>query len=614
MKDFRKLFPHIRPNLALLSMAMVLLLLSGAMEALTTALLAPIFNQLLGPGPAAGTDKFDFLQRWLGFDQNILLKISFCIIVFSLFKGVFLFFAEYLMGLAGQKVVMQLRNRLFGHLLEQSIGFFSRHATGKFMARVISDVERIQETVSKTLTDFFRQTILLCFFLFLVLYTEWRLAGMAFLVAPLVMGLTVAFGKRMRKITWSSQEKLAGISHLLQETLTGIRVVKAFGMENFENRRFQTATRGLMRTNMRSTAVSALNSPVMEFIGYVAFVPFLVYAHYKIRDPLQPLTLGSFVVFLTALFRLYDPVRRLSKMHLHFQQAFASSSRVFELLETHLEVRDKPGAVVLPPLRHAIEFCDVSFQYHDADRPQPVLRNMDLTIHAGEMIALVGSSGSGKSTLVNLIPRFYDVSAGKITFDGLDIRDVTVASLRSQISIVTQETFLFNDTIHNNIAYGNAAVARQKIQQAAEAALIHDFIVQLPQQYDTVIGERGQRLSGGQRQRLAVARALLKDAPVLILDEATSALDTESEKLVQMALQNLMQGRTTLVIAHRLSTVRRADRIVVLERGRIVEQGNHQALIHRGGQYNRLYRLQFHDDDSRGNPPSARSRFAETKT
>ncbi|MBI2823007.1 MAG: ATP-binding cassette domain-containing protein [Acidobacteria bacterium] len=597
MKDFRKLFPYIRPNLGLLLVAMVVLLLSGALEALTTALLAPIFDQLLGAAGTAGTDKFDFLWRLLGFNRNILLTISFCIIVFSLFKGLFLFVAEYLMGLAGQRVVMQLRNRLYSHLLDQSIGFFSRNSTGKFMARVISDVERIQEAVSKTLTDFFRQAILLCFFLFLVLYTDWKLAIMAFLVAPLVLGLTVSFGRRMRKITWSSQEKIAGISNILQETITGIRVVKAFGMEKFENRKFRAATRDLMRTNMRSTVVAALNSPVMEFIGYVAFVPFLIYAHYMIRAPEHPLTLGSFVVFLTALFRLYDPVRRLSKMHLHFQQAFASSGRVFDLLETHLEVHDKPNATALAPLQRAIELCGVSFHYRDADRPQVVLEDVNLKIHAGEMIALVGSSGSGKSTLVNLIPRFYDVTAGRITFDGVDIRDVTLASLRAQISIVTQETFLFNDTVRSNIAYGNLEVAQEQIEQAAEAALIHDFVMQLPHQYDSVIGERGQRLSGGQRQRIAVARALLKDAPVLILDEATSSLDAESEKLVQAALQNLMRGRTTLVIAHRLSTVRRAGRIVVLERGRIAEQGTHQELIERGGQYGRLYRLQFHDDE-----------------
>ncbi|MBI4456981.1 MAG: ATP-binding cassette domain-containing protein [Acidobacteria bacterium] len=597
MNDFKKLFPHIRPNLGLLALALLMLLCSGAMEALTTALLSPIFNQLLGPSSRVTSDKFDFLQRWLGFEQDILLKISFCIVVFSFLKGIFLFAAEYLMGHAGQKVVMQLRNRLYAHLLRQSIGFFTRNSTGKFMARVISDVERIQETVSKTLTDFFRQAILLCFFLFLVLYTDWKLAGIAFLLAPLIMGLTVAFGKRMRKISWSSQEKIAGISNLLHETITGIRVVKAFGMENFENRKFHLATRDLMRTNMRSTAVAALNSPVMELIGYVAFVPFLIYAHYKIHDPYQPLTLGSFVVFLTALFRLYDPVRRLSKMHLHFQQAFASSSRIFDLLETHLEVREVPGAKVLKPLRHAIEFCDVSFHYSDTDRPQTILKGIDLKIVTGEMVALVGSSGSGKSTLVNLLPRFYDVTGGKIIFDGIDIRDVTLASLRSQISIVTQETFLFNDTVRNNIAYGNSEVSDERVQEAARAALIYDFIMQLPQGYGSIIGERGQRLSGGQRQRIAIARALLKNAPVLILDEATSALDTESEKLVQIALQNLMRGRTTLVIAHRLSTVRRANRILVMERGRIVEQGTHEELIHRDGRYKKLYRLQFHDSD-----------------
>ncbi|HEV8132408.1 MAG TPA: ABC transporter transmembrane domain-containing protein [Acidobacteriota bacterium] len=600
MKDFKKLFPYIRPNLALLAFALVMLLLSGAMEALTTAMLAPIFNQLRAESAKAGPDKFAFLLKWLGLgsdDSNLLLKIAALVVIFSFLKGIFLFVAEYLMGYSGQKVVMQLRNLLYSHLLNQSIGFFSRNSTGKLMARVITDVERIQETVSKTLTDFFRQGTLLGFFLALVIYTDPKLAGIAFLLAPVILWLTAAFGKKMRKISWSSQEKIAAISNFLQETITGIRVVKAFGMENFENRKFQSATRDLMRTNMRSTAVSALNSPLMEFIGYVAFVPFLIYAHYKIHDPQHPVNLGEFIVFLTALFRLYDPMRRLSKMHLHFQQALASSSRIFEVLETHFEVRDKPNAQLLEPLRHTIEFHDVGFHYGDSDRPQPILTNIRLKIKTGELVALVGSSGAGKSTLVNLIPRFYDVTSGNITFDGVDIRDVTVESLRGQISIVTQETFLFNDTVRNNIAYGNSLVSQATIEQAAEAALIHDFIQQLPLGYDSIIGERGQRLSGGQRQRIAIARAILKDAPVLILDEATSSLDTESEKLVQMALQNLMMGRTTVVIAHRLSTVRRANRILVMEHGRIVEEGKHGDLILRNGQYNKFYRLQFHDAD-----------------
>ncbi|HEY3128035.1 MAG TPA: ABC transporter ATP-binding protein [Acidobacteriota bacterium] len=600
MKDFKKLFPYIRPNVALLIFALLMLLLSGAMEALTTAMLAPIFNQLRAQSAKVGPDKFAFLLRLLSLgqdDPNLLLKISGWIVVFSFLKGVFLFIAEYLMGYSGQKVVMQLRNRLYSHLLDQSIGFFSRNSTGKLMARVITDVERIQETVSKTLTDFLRQGILLCVFLFLVLYTDPKLAGISLLLAPPILWLTNTFGKKMRKISWTSQEKIAAISNFLQETITGIRVVKAFGMESFENRKFHSATRGLMRTNMRSTAVSALNSPVMEFIGYVAFVPFLVYAHYRIHDPHHPVSLGELLVFLTALFRLYDPMRRLSKMHMHFQQALASSSRIFDLLETHLEIRDKPSAQVLEPLRSMIEFHDIGFHYADGDRPQPILKNIRLKIKAGEVVALVGSSGAGKSTLVNLIARFYDVTAGKITFDGMDIREVTVASLRGQIAMVTQETFLFNDTVRNNIAYGHYEVSRETIEQAASAALIHDFIQQLPQGYDSIIGERGQRLSGGQRQRIAIARALLKNAPVLILDEATSSLDSESEKLVQIALQNLMRGRTTVVIAHRLSTVRRADRIVVMERGTIVEEGTHDELIRRDGHYNRFYRLQFHDTD-----------------
>ncbi|HEY2933190.1 MAG TPA: ABC transporter transmembrane domain-containing protein [Acidobacteriota bacterium] len=603
MKDFKKLLPYIRPNLGLLVLALGSLLLSGVMEGLTTVLLQPIFDVLPGTR-SGGAGIFHFLDRWLHLGRITLVQISIWLIVFSLLKGVFLFIAEYLMGYAGQRVVMQLRNRLYAHLLDQSVGFFNRTSTGKLMSRVITDVERIQETVSKTLADLLRQAILLLVFLSIVLWTDWKLAIIAFVLAPLVAVLTGTFGRKMRKISWNSQEKIASISNLLQESITGIRVVKAFGMEDFENQKFQRSTRSLMRTNMRSTVVTAMNSPVMEFLGYLAFVPLLIYAQVKMNH--QTLTLGSFVVFLVALFRLYDPLRRLSKLHLHMQQAFASSSRIFDLLETHLEVRDKPDAVVIEPLRQEIEFCNVEFKYGDGERSEPILKQINLKISAGEMIALVGSSGAGKSTLVNLIPRFYDVTTGKITFDGVDIRDVTVASLRSQVSIVTQETFLFNDTVRNNIAYGISDISQEVIERAARAAWIHDFVLQLPGGYDTVIGERGQRLSGGQRQRMAIARALLKNAPVLILDEATSSLDTESEKLVQMALQNLMRGRTTLVIAHRLSTVRRADRIVVLEKGEIIEQGSHDDLVGVDGQYKRLYRMQFHDVDD-GSIPALKS-------
>ena len=593
MNDLRRLFPYIRPNIHLLIVSLLLLVASGALETVVIMLLAPIFNQLSSSAGMAssGSDKFAFLQPLLGLSQNSLVRVAFFLVLFSFFKGIFLYLAEYAMSYSGQQVVAALRKRLNSHLLDQSMAFYAGQPTGKLMARVIADSERLQETVSRTLTDFFRQVLLLLFFLALVFYTDWKLALLSFLIGPLVLWITVKLGHRMRQVSWRSQENLSEISRTLQETIVGQRIVKAFGMEEFERRRFDESTDRLVRANLKVARISALSSPLVEFIGYVSFVPFLLYAHYEIN---RGFTLGAFVVFVAALFRLYEPVRKLSRMHLNFQQAFASSSRIFELLDTHIEIKDNPEARELSPIQHEIAFDNVSFRYQEPDS-QPVLTGIDLVIQKGEIVALVGSSGAGKSTVAGLIPRFYDVTSGRITIDGSDIRQVTLLSLRQQIAMVTQETFLFDDTIRNNIAYGRKDCTREEIMEAARAACIHDFFLNLPQGYDTVVGERGQRLSGGERQRIAIARAILKDAPVLILDEATSALDSESERLVQEALYNLMQNRTTLVIAHRLSTVRAAHRIVVMEGGGIVEIGNHDSLLERSGVYRKLHDLQFAD-------------------
>lgn len=590
MADFRRLLPYVWPNLHLLLASLLLLVASAALEAIIITMLAFIFDEF-SPVAAAGADKFAFLGRWLGLSRGSLNRIALFLVIFSFLKGVLLYFAEYWMSRSGQDVVAALRNDLSRHLLEQSPAFYARNPTGKLMARVITDTERLQETLSKTLTDFLRQICLLLFFLGLVFYTDWKLALLSFLIAPAVLAITVNLGRRMRKVSWRSQESLSEISHALQETIAGQRIVKAFGMEAYEGRRFEGSCRQLVKMNLKAARISALNSPLVEFVGYVSFVPFLLYANYQIN---RGFTLGVFVVFVAALFRLYEPIRKLSRMHLHFQQAFASSSRVFELLDSPLEIRDAPGAGELPPLHREIVFEDLSFRYERGDLSL-VLQRINLTVRKGEIVALVGSSGAGKSSLVSLIPRFYDVTEGRITIDGIDIRSVTLQSLRSQIAIVTQDTFLFNDTVRNNIAYGRQDCPLEEILEAARAAFIHDLIVSLPNGYDTVLGERGQRLSGGQRQRIAIARAILKNAPLLILDEATSALDSESERLVQEALYNLIQHRTTLVIAHRLSTVRMADRIVVMEGGRIVEIGNHEALLEQSGIYRKLYDLQFSD-------------------
>jgi subfamily B ATP-binding cassette protein MsbA len=595
MNEARRLYPYVRPYLPLLAFATLLLIACGFLEALIIALLAPIFDQLaptVSAGADATSDKFGFLRDLLGLEKDTyFIRVAIFLVVFSFLKGIFLYFADYSMNRSGQELVATLRRRLYDHLLQQSLAFFSRYPTGKLMARAITDTERLQEAVSKRLTEFIRQVFLLLFFLALVLYADWKLAVLSFAIAPLVLSITMRLGKKIRRDSLRSQESLSDISQALQETISGQKIVKAFCAEDYEKRRFSALIDRLVRFNLKIARVSALGSPLIEFIGYLAFVPFLLYFNYQLS---QGFTIGAFVVFVAALFRLYEPIRKLSRMHLYFQQTLASAQRIFELLDEKVEVREDPAARALPPLGEKIEFDRVEFAYPEGE-DTPVLHEINLKVRKGEIIALVGLSGAGKTSLVSLIPRFYDVSRGTIRIDGENISQVTLASLRAQIAIVTQETFLFNDTMRNNIGYGREESRMEEVQAAAEAAFIHDFIMSLPDQYETRIGERGQRLSGGQRQRVAIARAILKRAPILILDEATSALDTESERLVQQALSNLMSYCTTLVIAHRLSTVRLADRIVVLDKGRIVEEGDHDTLMEGSGIYRRLYEMQFVD-------------------
>jgi subfamily B ATP-binding cassette protein MsbA len=521
-------------------------------------------------------------------------RISALIVGLYLLKGLSSYISTALMASAGQLAVTDLRNRLYEHVLNQSFTFLSRHSTGSLMSHITTDVEKIQTAVSEMAGDLLKEGLTVLGLMVVLFVQDWRLALMSLVGMPLAFHPLVRLGRHLRSSSETSLRRWRDISEILQETISGFRIVKAFGMEAFEIARFRRAASRLFSVNMRVTRTTAILPPLMEGVGGLALIAALVYGSSAIRS--GRLTTGAFTSFLAALFAMYTPIKRLSRVNATLQGALAAGSRIFSVLDTHQEIRESEEAVALPRMQREVEYREVGFRY--ADGGGPVLRRVSFKARAGEVVAIVGTSGAGKTTLVNLLPRFYDVTDGAITIDGVDIRRATLGSLREQIGLVTQETVLFNDTVRANIAYGLQAVDEARIESAARAALAHDFILNLPRRYDTVIGERGSRLSGGQRQRISIARALLKDPPILILDEATSALDAESERLVQEALSNLMKGRTTLVIAHRLATVRNADRIVVLDGGEVREVGSHEELLRKPrGIYSRLHVLQFSPED-----------------
>ena len=527
------------------------------------------------------------------------------LILATLVKGLFSYGGTYLVNFAGFGTITDLRNDLYEVTLRRSASFFHKHPTGTILSTLINDVDRVQIALSTVTGQFLQQFFTFIVGLVLVIHFGGNLSWALLLFIPVVATSARKIGREVRTRTRTGQDKLAEIQNILHETVTGNRIVKAFNTELWEILRFKEAARRLLRANLRSVRIQSLSSPLMDTIGAIAIALMLLIGRDEIMN--HRMTMGIFATFITLLFKLYDPVRRFAYFYNSFQQAMGASSSVFTFFDAEDDVKERSHAVTLKTFKQSIRFEDVGFFYSTEEDEHQILHNVDLEVRAGEVLALVGPSGAGKSTLVNLIPRFFDVTSGRILVDGQDIRNLTLASLRRQVAQVTQETILFNDTVRNNIAYGQPDVKHALVEQAARNALAHDFIMRMPQGYETVIGEKGFRLSGGERQRMAIARAILKDSPILILDEATSALDAESEALVQAALANLMEGRTVLVIAHRLSTIRRANRIAVLEGGHITAIGSHEELLTASPTYHRLHQLQFMDAPEPhwpGSPPA----------
>lgn len=574
VNPIRRLYRYGRPHRRLFLGAAAAMTFYAAASGALAYLFKPIFD--------------DVLPSRTGFAPVVS-----AIVGLGVCKGIAAYFSAYLMTDVGQQLVRDLRSDLFGHVLKQSAGFFARRTTGGLMSRIMHDVARIQQAVAETLGDLLRESVTLLAYAGLLLYYDAGLALVCMTGAPIVVYPLARLGQRVRRATRRGQEELERLSHITAEAFSGHRIVKAFAGEPYERKRFDRAADRLYRTNMKITSSVSALPPLMEWLGTFGIVGVLWYGSRQIAA--GDLTTGEFTSFVAAMLLTYGPVKKLSRVNANVQQALAAAERVFETLDTRSEAADRPGAKPLAPLARSIEFRDVSFTYGDGAGGN-VLDRVSFEVEAGQVVAIVGLSGAGKTTLVNLVPRFYDVTAGAITMDGVDVRDVTIGSLRSQIGIVTQDTVLFDDTIGNNIAYALPSATRELVEAAARAAHAHEFIETLPGGYDALIGERGQRLSGGQRQRLAIARALLRNSPILILDEATSSLDAESELLVQDALAKLVLNRTAFVIAHRLSTVRRADRIVVLDRGRVREIGRHEELLAAPDSlYAKLYSLQFFD-------------------
>ena len=571
---YRRLLQFLMPYKGKLIIAIICMIILAACTAALAWAMRPMLDEVLS-----------------GKNKTYIYLMPIGIIILYIIKGSAFYGQASIMAYIGQRIIYDIRKQLYEHLTNQSLNFFSHRKTGEMLGRITYDVTLLQSAVSTTVTSLMRDVVSIIFLLGVIFSQDWLLALLALVVFPVMVYPLVRFGQRMRQASYDGQVAMGQMSSLVEETIGGIRVVKAFGMENYERKRFKEITKEFMNHQIKAMKVQALSFPVMEMVAGLGVAGILLYGGLRVAD--GKATAGMLMAFIVSLLMLYDPVRRLSRANNEVQQGLAAAERIFEILDAPVDIQDPEHPKPMPSFQQNIVFDKVSLTYPQAEKP--VLQNINLTIDKGEVVALVGRSGAGKTTLANMILRFMDPSQGSIRIDGCDIRDVTQADLRAHMALVTQEVVLFNDTVLHNIAYGHDNIDLNQVIKVAKIANAHEFIEKLPQGYHTLVGERGVILSGGQRQRLSLARALLKNAPILVLDEATSSLDTESERLVQQAIDKLMQGRTAIVIAHRLSTIRHADKIVVLDEGKIVQVGTHDDLLKQGGIYAELYELQFGD-------------------
>ncbi|MBW2604530.1 MAG: ABC transporter ATP-binding protein [Deltaproteobacteria bacterium] len=572
----KRLLALIKENKFRLFLAMACMLLIAAASSATAFLVKPVLDDI-------------FFKK----DITMLKIIPVVVVLIYFIRGLGMYGQEYLMNYVGENVIKDLRNDLYNRIQDLPIAFFYKEQTGVLMSRITNDVNIIKTMVSTAVTGSLKDSFTIMGLTFVIFYRDWKMALFAFIVLPVAFVPVVEFGRRVRRISTGCQEAMADLSSFLHETFAGNKIVKAFGMESYEKKRFFDKTLDLFKLEMKAVVARSLSSPIMEFLGGLGIAFIIWYGGYKVITGSS--TAGTFFSFMAAVLMLYDPVKKLSGLNNAVQQGLAAADRVFDIIERESDIKERKDPIMIKRGAHRVTFENVFFKYDDV----MVLNDINLDVMAGEVLALVGMSGGGKTSLVNLIPRFYDVTRGGIRIDGMDIRDVSISSLRDQMGIVTQEPILFNDSIRNNIAYGKRNATDKEIIKAAKAAYAYDFIQKFPNKFDTNIGELGGRLSGGEKQRICVARALLKDAPILILDEATSSLDAEAEMLVQKALENLMKGRTTFVIAHRLSTIDYADRIVVIVNGRIEEEGKQEELISLQGEFFKLYQMQYSNDKDR---------------